>query len=55
MKPEAPALADYRRRLAFDEELRGDSRYQIGYVDEELVARLRDGIAGVSRTISSRR
>lgn len=42
------ALRNYQARLAFDEELRNsDPRYALhGFVDEALVARLRDGMAG---------
>lgn len=42
------ALRNYQTRLAFDEELRNsDPRYALhGFIDEQLVAQLRDGMAG---------
>ncbi|MDF1600174.1 hypothetical protein PZ895_10335 [Mesorhizobium sp. YIM 152430] len=41
------ALRNYQSRLAFDDQLRNmDARHSAGYVDERLVAQLRDGIAG---------
>lgn len=41
------ASSHYSRRLALDDELRGDWRYaSTGYIDEQLVADLRDAIAG---------
>jgi integrase len=41
------ALRNYQSRLAFDDQLRNmDARHSAGYVNELLVERLRDGIAG---------
>lgn len=41
------AASHYARRLALDEELRGDWRYASGgYIDDQLVADLRDAVAG---------
>ncbi len=46
LSPDQLALKHYQQRLAFDEELRSDPRYaQIG-IDDVLVKRLRDAIAG---------
>lgn len=47
LTPDQIAHSHYMQRLAFDDELRNDPRYaSIGYVDELLVQRLRDAIAG---------
>lgn len=40
------AYAQYMRRLAFDDELRNDPRYANTGIDDYLVQRLRDAIAG---------
>ena len=40
------ALSHYMQRLAFDDELRNDPRYADVGIDDLLVARLRDAIAG---------
>lgn len=40
------AFAQYMRRLAFDDELRNDPRYANTGIDDHLVQRLRDAIAG---------
>ncbi|PVA06178.1 integrase [Thalassorhabdomicrobium marinisediminis] len=45
------AVAHYNRRLAFDDELRHDPRWaQSGGIDDVLVQRLRDAIAGRAST-----
>lgn len=47
LAPEQIALSHYQQRLAFDEELRNDWRYaSLGYVDDLLLQRLRNAIAG---------
>jgi len=47
LAPDQIAYSHYMRRLAFDDELRNDYRYaSFGYVDDLLVQRLRDAIAG---------
>lgn len=47
LAPEEIAYRHYMNRLAFDEELRNDVRYaNMCHVDEVLIARLRDAIAG---------
>ena len=46
LAPDQIALSHYRQRLAFDDELRNDPRYAIGLIDDLLVSRLREAIAG---------
>lgn len=46
LAPDQIALSHYHQRLAFDDELRNDVRHSFGYVDDVLVQRLRDGMAG---------
>lgn len=46
MTAEEIAAWHYRQRLAFDDGLRNDVRYSFGYVDDQLVQRLRDAMAG---------
>ncbi|WP_241525932.1 DUF6538 domain-containing protein [Pseudophaeobacter leonis] len=47
LAPDQIAHSHYTQRLVFDDELRSDPRYaSFGYVDELLVQRLRDAIAG---------
>lgn len=48
LAPDQIALRNYQSRLAFDEELRNtDPRYaRLGLIDDILVAKLRDGMAG---------
>ncbi|KAA3450280.1 integrase [Mesorhizobium sp. SARCC-RB16n] len=48
LAPDQIARRNYQSRLTFDEQLRNtDSRYaSFGYVDDALIAKLRDGIAG---------
>ena len=46
MAPDQIAHAHYMRRLAFDDELRNDPRYAQVSIDDMLVKRLRDAIAG---------
>lgn len=46
MAPAQIAASHYAQRLALDDELRNDIRHSFGYVDELLVQRLRDGMAG---------
>lgn len=47
LAPDQIALSHYQQRIAFDEQLRNDSRYaNFGYVDDLYVAELRAGIAG---------
>lgn len=49
MSPEEIALSHYRQRLAFDDALRNDHRHSLGLVDDMLVQRLRDAMAGKLR------
>lgn len=46
LAPEQIALSHYQHRLAFDDELRSDVRHSRGCVDDLLVLRLRDAMAG---------
>ncbi|MGA0539059.1 DUF6538 domain-containing protein [Neotabrizicola sp. VNH66] len=46
LAPDQIALSHYHQRLAFDDELRNDVRHSMGYVDDLLVQRLRDAMAG---------
>jgi hypothetical protein len=46
MAPDQMAHAHYTRRLAFDDELRNDPRYAMIGIDDVLVLRLRNAIAG---------
>ncbi len=46
LAPDQIALSHYHQRLALDDELRNDVRHSFGYVDDQLVQRLRDGMAG---------
>lgn len=46
LAPEQIALSHYHQRLAFDDVLRNDVRHSFGYVDDLLVQRLRDAMAG---------
>lgn len=46
MAPDQIALSHYHQRLALDDQLRNDVRYASGYVDDVLVQRLRDAMAG---------
>ena len=47
LSPAQIAVHNYQTRLTEDEALREDSRYaSVGYVDEDLVQDLRDGMAG---------
>jgi integrase len=46
LAPDQIALSHYHQRLALDDELRNDVRHSMGYVDDLLVQRLRDGMAG---------
>jgi hypothetical protein len=48
LAPEHLALSHYQKRLAFDEELRNDPRYAQVSIDDMLVMRLREAIAGRS-------
>ncbi|MBL4930048.1 integrase [Tabrizicola sp. KVB23] len=46
LAPAQIALSHYQQRIAFDDELRNDVRHSYGFVDEALVQRLRDAMAG---------
>lgn len=46
LAPDQIALSHYHQRLAFDDQLRNDVRHSSGYVDDILVQRLRDAMAG---------
>lgn len=46
LAPEQIALSHYRQRMALDDVLRNDVRHSMGLVDDSLVHRLRDGMAG---------
>lgn len=46
MAPDQIALSHYHQRLALDDRLCNDVRYASGYVDDVLVQRLRDAMAG---------
>ncbi|WP_226341073.1 tyrosine-type recombinase/integrase [Gemmobacter serpentinus] len=46
LAPDQIALSHYHQRIAFDDELRNDIRHSFGFVDEVLVQRLRDAMAG---------
>ncbi|WP_214647397.1 DUF6538 domain-containing protein [Alterinioella nitratireducens] len=49
LAPDQIALSHYMQRLAFDDELRNDPRYASILVDDMLVVRLREAIAGRAR------
>lgn len=46
LAPDQIALSHYQQRLRFDEELRNDPRYAQVSIDDQLVQRLREAIAG---------
>lgn len=46
LSPDQIAVSHYHQRLAFDDQLRNDVRHSHGYVDDLLVQRLRDAMAG---------
>jgi integrase len=46
LAPDQLALSHYQQRLAFDDELRNDPRYAQVSIDDMLVKRLREAIAG---------
>ena len=46
LAPDQLALSHYQQRIAFDEQLRNDPRYAQISIDDQLVQRLRDAIAG---------
>jgi len=46
LAPDQIALSHYMQRLAFDDELRNDPRFASIGIDDLLVARLREAIAG---------
>ena len=46
LAPDQIALSHYRQRVALDDALRNDLRHSMRLVDDLLVHRLRDGMAG---------
>lgn len=46
LSPDQIAASHYHQRLAFDDQLRNDVRYSQGLIDDQLVQRLRDAMAG---------
>jgi len=46
LAPDQLALSHYQQRIAFDEQLRNDPRYAQTGIDDQLVQRLREAIAG---------
>lgn len=46
LEPDQIALSHYHQRLAFDDALRNDPRYAAVGIDDVLVSRLRDAVAG---------